>query len=82
MKYTYYAIFSKADEGGYNVTFPDIFGGVTCGDNLEDAKAMAEDLLRLMLTTAKAQCSAPKDKVTISKLASKKDKVIKIEINI
>ena len=42
-----------------SVTFPDIFGGVTCGKNFDNAMIMAKDLLKLMLTTAPAQCENP-----------------------
>ena len=44
-KYTYPAIFEQEDEG-YNVSFPDLPGCLTCGDNLDDALCMAEDVLR------------------------------------
>lgn len=82
MRYSYYAIFTKSSEGGYDVTFPDIFGGVTCGDNLEDAKYMAKDLLKIMLSSAKGQCFPPKDKKSISDIAPKDSLIIKITVNI
>ena len=37
------------DDGGYSVSFPDVPGAFTCGDNLADAISMAEDALSLML---------------------------------
>jgi predicted RNase H-like HicB family nuclease len=50
MKYIYPAIFNP--EGTqYNVTFPDLPGCLTCGDNLDDALAMAKDVLCLWLYT-------------------------------
>ncbi len=52
MKYVYPAIFTPADEGGYNVAFPDFLGAVTYGLSLEDALEMAEDLLNLWLVDA------------------------------
>ena len=58
-KIAYPAIFEKEDEC-YNVTVPDIFGGVTCGEGLEDAIYMAKDMIKLMLTQATGQCFAPK----------------------
>ncbi|MCQ2545505.1 MAG: type II toxin-antitoxin system HicB family antitoxin [Clostridia bacterium] len=53
MKYVYPAIFKKEKlkDGGmsYGVSFPDIPGCVTCGEDLSEAIAMAEDALALML---------------------------------
>jgi len=43
-KYLYYAIFEPED-GGYNVTFPDLPGCITCGDDMPDALYMARDVL-------------------------------------
>lgn len=40
---TYPAIFYEEAEGGYTVYFPDLNQGVTCGDNYDDAFAMAVD---------------------------------------
>jgi predicted RNase H-like HicB family nuclease len=48
-KYVYPAIFTSEDDGAYSVAFPDIEGCYTCGDNMADALAMAEDVLCLML---------------------------------
>jgi predicted RNase H-like HicB family nuclease len=47
-RYIYLAIFER-DEDGYSVTFPDLPGCITCGDNLEDAYLMAKDALELHL---------------------------------
>ena len=49
IKYTYPAVFTPEKDGGYSVDFPDIPGCYTCGDSLEDAIYMAEDVLALML---------------------------------
>mgnify|MGYP002869163113 CR=1 FL=1 len=49
MKYVYPAIFEEAEEGGYNVSFPDIPGAFTCGDDMADAIFMAEDAVAMML---------------------------------
>ena len=57
--YLYPAVFEKEGDG-YNVTVPDIFGGVTCGDNYEDALKMAEDMVKMMLIEAPGQCFKPK----------------------
>ena len=48
MKYVYPAIFHKDDSGRFSVLFPD-FDVATCGDDLEDAIAMAEECLALQL---------------------------------
>ena len=47
-RYIYPAIFER-DEDGYSITFPDLPGCITCGDNLEDAYFMAKDALELHL---------------------------------
>lgn len=48
-KYAYPAIFTPEENGGFSVDFPDLDGCYTCGDNMEDAIAMAEDALALIL---------------------------------
>ena len=47
MKYSFPAIFriDKEDEKYVNVVFPDIFGAVTFGEGMDDARYMAKDLL-------------------------------------
>lgn len=49
MKYIYPAVFTKEDDGGYSVVFPDLESCYTCGDSLEQAMDMAEDCLALVL---------------------------------
>ena len=48
-KYVYPAIFTPEEEGGYSVYFPDLEGCYTCGDDLQDAIIMAEDVLAFYL---------------------------------
>lgn len=48
-KYVYPAIFTPEDEGGYSVFFPDLEGCYTCGDDLQDALFMANDVLTFVL---------------------------------
>ncbi|MCC8167860.1 MAG: type II toxin-antitoxin system HicB family antitoxin [Clostridiales bacterium] len=48
-KYTYPAVFTPETNGGYSVSFPDIEGCYTCGDNLGESIEMAEDALALMM---------------------------------
>lgn len=48
-KYIYPAVFTKEEDGGYSVIFPDLESCYTCGDTLEQAMDMAEDCLSLIL---------------------------------
>lgn len=48
-KYVYPAVFTQEKEGGYSVFFPDLEGCYTCGDDLQDAIVMAEDVLAFYL---------------------------------
>jgi len=45
MMHIYPARFEPAEEGGFNITFPDLPGAITCGDNLKEAMYMAQDCL-------------------------------------
>lgn len=49
-KLFYPALFHKAEEGGFWVTFPDLPECMTQGDNMEEAYTMAVDALGLCLT--------------------------------
>lgn len=49
-KIFYPAVFHKAEEGGYWITFPDIPECITEGDNMDEAYNMAVDALGLALT--------------------------------
>lgn len=46
--YIYPAVFEEED-GGYNISFPNLAGALTCGDDLSDALFMAKDVLGLYL---------------------------------
>lgn len=48
-KYVYAAVFTKEENGQYSVVFKDLEGCYTCGDSLEEAIEMAEDVLALTL---------------------------------
>lgn len=48
-KYVYPAVFTKENDGKYLVVFRDLEGCYTCGDNIEHAIEMAEDVLALVL---------------------------------
>ena len=57
----YFAVFEPAQEGGYNVSFPDFPGCVTFGETFEDAKKMASEVLSLWLEElASAKQEIPK----------------------
>ena len=45
MKIVYPACFYKEKDGGFSVIFPDLHHLATCGDNLQEALAMAIDCL-------------------------------------
>lgn len=46
--YIYPAVFEE-EYGGYNISFPNLDGALTCGDDLSDALFMAKDVLGLYL---------------------------------
>ena len=48
-KYVYPAVFTKEDDGGYSIHFPDVDGCYTQGEDLQDGLTMANDALCLML---------------------------------
>jgi len=47
--YLYPALFTKEDDGGYSIEFPDLPGCFTCGDDIEEALSMAKEALELHL---------------------------------
>ncbi|MDR1735869.1 MAG: type II toxin-antitoxin system HicB family antitoxin [Oscillospiraceae bacterium] len=49
MKYVYPAIFTPLDEGGFDVSVPDLPGCRTCADSLAEVIEMAEDAISLWL---------------------------------
>lgn len=51
----YPAIFHKAEEGGFWVTFPDIPECMTQGENMEQAYEMAWDALGLSISTMESE---------------------------
>ena len=52
---SYYAVFDPAEEGGYNVSFPDFQGCVTFGKTFEEAKEKAKEVLELWLEELASQ---------------------------
>lgn len=66
----YPALFHKADEGGFWISFPDIPECLTEGDNMDDAYNMAIDALGLCLTDMEKNnillpAPSPIDKITV-----------------
>ena len=51
-RYVFPAIFEPCEEGGYLVTFPDLPGCITEGDDVSQALAMATDAMELFLFNA------------------------------
>ena len=49
MRYAYTAVFTQEENGLYSVTFPDLQGCYTSGDDMSDAVYMAQDVLNLTL---------------------------------
>lgn len=67
-KYVYPALFTPEEEGGYSVFFPDLEGCYTCGDDLQDAIVMAQDVLAFYLYDEEAEGNkippaSPADKI-------------------
>lgn len=48
-RYIFPAIFESDDDGGYAVTFPDLKGCITEGDDLQESLYMAKDALELFI---------------------------------
>ncbi|MCR4561773.1 MAG: HD domain-containing protein [Bacilli bacterium] len=61
LKFTYPALiqYDESESVPYFVQFPDLVPGVTDGTSFDNAIFMAEDLLKLMISTAPKQCFAP-----------------------
>lgn len=49
----YPAIFYQENDGGYSVVFPDLGHLATCGDDLHEARRMAQDCLAGYLWSAR-----------------------------
>lgn len=50
MKLFYPAIFSPEESGAFTVTFPDVEGCITCGENMDQAYEMSIQALGLVLS--------------------------------
>ena len=72
-KYVYPAIFTREEEGGYSIRFPDIENCFTGAATLEEAMEMANDVLCLMLYELEqkgAAIPAPSAVQSVQKLAT------------
>ena len=49
MRYAYPCVLTPEKGGGYSVSFPDVPEALTCGDDRDEALAMAEDALAVGL---------------------------------
>jgi len=67
MKYAYTAVFTPEENGLYSVSFPDLPGCYTSGDDMSDAVYMAQDVLCLTLYDLE------QDKKPIPKASKPKD---------
>ena len=47
--HNYFAVFDPAEEGGFNVSFPEFMGCVTFGRTFEEAREKAREVLELWL---------------------------------
>lgn len=67
--YTYVAKIEEADEGGYVASFPSLPGCYTQGETIEEAIAMAKEVLELHLSVLKDAGEAiPKEKGSLIKV--------------
>ena len=76
-KYVYPAIFEPED-GMYNVSFPDLPGCYTCGDDLTDAMAMAADVLSGWLSRSEEKGDNIPAASQASALSSKPDCIVSL----
>ena len=83
MKYVYPAVITRDKEipTAFNVVFPDIIAGYTCGDSFDDALFMAKDLLKLMIEEVPAQVFPPSTVEDLEKDYPKED-IYFIEVEI
>lgn len=74
-KYVYPALIKKEDKG-YSVKFPDIPGCYTCGDDLPDAIAMAEDALALVMYEKETEKESLPKQTEIKSIVCDKDEIV------
>ena len=74
-KYVYPAIFTYEDNGMVSVSFPDVEGCDTCGNDLTDAIFMAEDALAMMLSYMRFEGSTIPDASDIKSIGVSKGQI-------
>lgn len=74
-KYIFTGIFTPEESGGYSVRFPDVEGVYTCGKSLEEAYAMAEDALTLMLLDSEERGAEIPQPTHINKIKERNDEI-------
>lgn len=52
---SYFAVFDPAEEGGFNVSFPDFPGCVTFGKTFEKSQEKAKEVLGLWIEELRSQ---------------------------
>jgi len=57
--FNYVAVFDPAEEGGFNVSFPELPGCVTFGRTFEEAQDKAAEVLELWLQELSARNEKP-----------------------
>lgn len=70
MKYHYYAVFEKDNNGDYNIYYPDLEGCLTCAKNIDEALYMSKDALEghlLVLEDDKEEIKSPSSYQELSK---------------
>lgn len=77
----YPAIFHKAEEGGFWVTFPDIPECMTQGDNMEQAYEMAVDALGLSLSSMEEMGEQIPEASSLEKIQVEDGILVIIEFN-
>ncbi len=78
--YPAYIYQDEEDPGWWNVSFPDVIPGVTCGDSPDNALFMAKDLLALMIREAPVQVFPPS---SLEQVKKERDlPVIMVEIDV
>lgn len=78
MKYIYPAVFTKEEDGGYSVVFPDLESCYTCGDSLEQAMDMAEDCLALVLYGYETDKKAIPNASSIDSITTNSDEFVSL----
>lgn len=77
----YPAVFHRAEEGGFWVTFPDIPECMTQGEDMQDAYEMAVDALGLSLTTIENEGEAVPKASSLDEIAVEDGVLVIVEFD-